>query len=1600
MPLLDLLTEDCAMTNLIPTISLTHAQEVEHLTKNGLYAGNQEHDACGVGFVAHIKGKKSHDIVKNALQILQNLDHRGAVGADKLMGDGAGILIQLPDALYREEMAKQGVTLPAAGEYGVGMIFLPKEHASRLACEQEMERAIKAEGQVLLGWRDVPVNRDMPMSPTVREKEPILRQVFIGRGNDIIVQDALERKLYVIRKTASANIQNLKLTHSKEYYVPSMSSRTVVYKGLLLADQVGTYFLDLADERCISALGLVHQRFSTNTFPEWPLAHPYRYVAHNGEINTVKGNYNWMKAREGVMSSPVLGADLQKLYPISFADQSDTATFDNCLELLTMAGYPISQAVMMMIPEPWEQHTTMDARRKAFYEYHAAMMEPWDGPASIVFTDGRQIGATLDRNGLRPSRYCVTDDDLVIMGSESGVLPVPENKIVRKWRLQPGKMFLIDLEQGRMIDDEELKANLANSKPYTQWIENLRIKLDDVNFAERRVARSQAAVESFGAKRITDRIKLLDRQQSFGYTQEDIKFLMSPMASLGEEGIGSMGNDSPLAVLSDKNKPLYSYFKQLFAQVTNPPIDPIREAIVMSLVSFIGPKPNLLDINQVNPPMRLEVSQPILNFADMAKLRDIETHTNGKFRSFTLDITYPLAWGDEGVEAKLASLCAQAVDAIKGGNNILIISDRAINSTQVAIPALLALSAIHQHLVREGLRTNAGLVVETGSAREVHHFGVLAGYGAEAVHPYLAMETLQDIFKDLPNDINADKAIYNYVKAIGKGLSKIMSKMGVSTYMSYCGAQLFEVIGLNTETVEKYFTGTASRVEGIGVFEIAEEGIRMHQAAFGDNPVLANRLDAGGEYAWRVRGEEHMWTPDAISKLQHSTRANNWSTYKEYAQIINDQSKRHMTLRGLFEFKIDPSKAIPVEEVESAKEIVKRFATGAMSLGSISTEAHSTLAVAMNRIGGKSNTGEGGEDPARYRQELKGIPIKQGQTMSDLLGKDVFEVDYPLNAGDSMRSKIKQVASGRFGVTAEYLSSADQIQIKMAQGAKPGEGGQLPGAKVTNYIGKLRHSVPGVGLISPPPHHDIYSIEDLAQLIHDLKNVASHASISVKLVSEVGVGTIAAGVAKCKADHVVIAGHDGGTGASPWSSIKHAGSPWEIGLAETQQTLVLNRLRGRIRVQADGQMKTGRDVAIGALLGADEFGFATAPLVVEGCIMMRKCHLNTCPVGVATQDPELRKKFAGKPEHVVNFFFFIAEEVRHIMAQLGIAKFDDLIGRADLLDVKKGIEHWKAQGLDFGRLFAVPQVSADVPRYHVENQDHGLERSLDNVLIEKSKAAIERGEKVKFIEVARNVNRSLGAMLSGALTKVRPEGLPDDTIRIQLEGTGGQSFGAFLANGITLYLIGDANDYTGKGLSGGRIIVRPSIDFRGEAVRNTIVGNTVMYGATSGEAFFSGVAGERFAVRLSGATTVVEGTGDHGCEYMTGGTVVVLGKTGRNFAAGMSGGIAYVYDEDGQFASRCNTAMVSLENVLTSTEQTATMDKAIWNKGETDEAQLKKLLEDHNRWTGSKRARELLDNWDTARAKFVKVFPIEYKRALGEIAASKLKNDKKSLQPA
>ena len=1536
--------------------------------RQGLYDPANEHDACGVGFVAHIKGRKSHDIIGQGLLILKNLSHRGATGADPTAGDGAGILVQIPDAFFREELAAQGITLPPLGKYGVGMIFLPQEPASRLSCEQEIERAIRSEGQVLLGWRDVPRDNSV-FSTAVQRIEPVIRQVFIGEGSDVTVTEALERKLYIIRKRAGHAIQALHLAHGKEFYVPSMSARTIVYKGMLLADQVGSYYHDLRDPRFISALALVHQRFSTNTFPSWDLSHPFRMIAHNGEINTLRGNVNWLRARQGAISSPILGKDLEKLWPLIYPGQSDSASFDNALELLTMGGYSLVHAMMMLIPEAWEKHTLMDENRRAFYEYHAAMMEPWDGPAAVAFTDGRQIGATLDRNGLRPARYIVTDDDLVIMASESGTLPISDERIVKKWRLQPGRMFLVDLELGRIIDDKELKDSLSALKPYREWIERIRVKLDKL--------------PEPGEARAISAVPLLDRQQAFGYTQEDLKFQLLPMAQSGEEAIGSMGNDSPLAVLSDKNKTLYHYFKQLFAQVTNPPIDPIREDLVMSLVSFIGPKPNLLGVDETNPPMRVEVTQPILDVASMEKIRHIAQYTDNKFRSYQLDICYPVAWGPKAIEARLASLCAEAVDAVRSGYNILILSDRSVNAEHVAIPALLATSAVHLHLVEKGLRTSAGLVVETGSAREVHHFALLGGYGAEAVHPYLAIESILAAGAQLPADVRGEKAVKQYIKAVGKGLMKVMSKMGISTYMSYTGAQIFEAVGLSSSLIEKCFTGTTSSVEGIGIFEVAEEAIRSHRGAFGNDPVLAGALETGGEYAFRTRGEEHMWTPDAIAKLQHSTKTNSVSTYREYAALINDQSRRHMTFRGLFDLKIDPSKSIPIEEVEPASEIVRRFATGAMSLGSISTEAHTTLAIAMNRIGGKSNTGEGGEDPKRY-------PLaKAGETLASRLGPDRIMRDIELREGDSLRSRIKQVASGRFGVTAEYLGSADQIQIKMAQGAKPGEGGQLPGYKVSEYIAEVRCSVPGVGLISPPPHHDIYSIEDLAQLIHDLKNANPRASISVKLVSEVGVGTVAAGVAKAKADHVTISGHDGGTGASPWSSIKHAGTPWELGLAETQQTLVLNRLRGRIAVQVDGQMKTGRDVLIGALLGADEFGFATAPLVVEGCIMMRKCHLNTCPVGVATQDPVLRRKFTGQPEHVVNFFFFVAEELRGYMAQLGVRHLVDLIGRSDLLEMRRGIEHWKARGLDFSRIFHLPDMAAEVARHNVETQDHGLDRALDHRLSELAAPALERREPVAIDMPIRNVNRTVGTMLSSEVARrYGHEGLPDDTIHVRFAGSAGQSFGAFLARGITLDLIGEGNDYVGKGLSGGRIVVQPSPKFRGNPGENIIVGNTVLYGAVLGEAYFRGVAGERFCVRNSGGHAVVEGVGDHGCEYMTGGTVVVLGMTGRNFAAGMSGGIAYVYDEDGSFASRCNLSMVALEPVLAEAGQEARLNRDLWHMATSDEAVLRRFVENHARYTGSARAKEILETWNASRARFVKVFPAEYRRALGEMAAS------------
>jgi glutamate synthase (NADPH) large chain len=1563
----------------------------------GLYDPAHEHDACGLGFIAHIKGRRTHEIILQGLRILENLTHRGATGADPLQGDGAGILLQMPDAFLRRACGKLGITLPAIGQYGVGMVFLPQEPASRVACEQEIERTIAAEGQVLLGWRDVPTN-NAGLSKRTKEVEPIIRQVFVARGSREMDQDALERKLYVIRKASGHSIQALNLRHGKEFYVPSLSTRTIVYKGMLLAHQVGEYYLDLHDATMVSALAMVHQRFSTNTFPTWDLAHPFRFICHNGEINTLRGNFNWIRAREGAIASKVLGDDLSKLWPLIYEGQSDSASFDNALELLVMGGYSLAHAMMLMIPEAWSGNPLMDEDRRAFYEYHAALMEPWDGPAAMAFTNGRQIGATLDRNGLRPARFVVTDDDYIVMASEVGVLDIPESKIVRKWRLQPGRMLLVDLDAGRIVDDDELKRTLATSKPYREWIESYRLRLEEMPEP---------------APTAPSHVVLLDRQQAFGYTQEDLRIILAPMALHGEEPVGSMGNDAALPVLSDRPKVFYNYFKQLFAQVTNPPIDPIREALVMSLVSFIGPRPNLLALDprddnaatadgtsgqgttpEGEPPMRLEVQQPVLTPENMEKLRHIELFSGGAFQSIELDICYPAAWGGSGMEAALASLAAHAEDAIHQGFNIIILSDRSVGADMLPIPALLATAAVHEHLVKKGLRTSTGLVVETGSVREVHQFALLAGYGAEAIHPYLALETLADMSRTL-SDVDPKEAQKHYVKAICKGLYKVMSKMGISTYQSYCGAQIFEAVGLQKAFVDKYFTGTSSTIEGIGLFEVAAEAARLHRLAFGDDPLLEQALDEGGDYMYRIRGEEHMWTPETIAKLQHASRANSHSTYREYAALVNEQGRKLKTLRGLFEFKTGERAPVPIDEVEPAKEIVKRFATGAMSLGSISTEAHTTLAIAMNRIGGKSNTGEGGEDPMRYRAEMRAgrSTVKAGDTLASVIGKGAVEHDIALEAGDSLRSKIKQVASARFGVTAEYLASADQLQIKMAQGAKPGEGGQLPGHKVSEYIAQLRFSVPGVGLISPPPHHDIYSIEDLAQLIHDLKNANSQASISVKLVSEVGVGTVAAGVAKAKADHVTIAGHDGGTGASPESSIKHAGTPWELGLAETQQTLVLNRLRGRIAVQVDGQMKTGRDVAIGALLGADEFGFATAPLVVEGCIMMRKCHLNTCPVGVATQDPELRRRFTGQPEHVVNYFFFVAGELREIMAQLGFRTVNKMIGRSDLLDMRKGIEHWKAKGLDFSRVFHQPDMPPEVARFRCESQDHGLARALDHQLIAAAAPALEKNQPVRLAYKIRNAHRSVGAMLSGTVARMHGHaGLPEDTLHVAFEGIAGQSFGAFLARGVTFELQGATNDYVGKGLSGGRIVVYPDPACPAKPEENIIIGNTVMYGAIDGEAYFRGVAGERFCVRNSGATAVVEGAGDHGCEYMTGGTVVVLGRTGRNFAAGMSGGIAYVYDADGTFASRCNPAMVSLGSVLPESEQhKAEKDLAAAGKGrllhgnEADEPILRRLIERHLRFTGSTLALSMLDHWDATRAKFVKVFPNEYLRALCEM---------------
>ncbi len=1441
----------------------------------GLFDPALEKDSCGVGFIADIKGRKSHKIVEDALTILVNLEHRGAVGADPRAGDGAGILVQTPHKFLAKKADELGIELPPPGDYAVGALFMPHDAEWRQEIVEAYTTAAAREGMAVLGWRDVPIDNST-LGESVKPTEPWHMQVFISRSAKITSEEEFERQLYILRKTISGVMHGKRGRSTSNYYPVSLSCRTLIYKGMFLADQLGAYYPDLHDPDFESALALVHQRFSTNTFPAWSLAHPYRMIAHNGEINTLRGNNNWMAARQALVSSPKFGDDIKKLWPISYEGQSDTACFDNALEFLTMGGYSLTHAVMMMIPEAWAGNQLMNDERRAFYEYNAALMEPWDGPAAIAFTNGRQIGATLDRNGLRPARYVVTRDDRIVMASEVGVLAIPEEDIVTKWRLQPGKMLLVDLDQGRLIPDEEIKSELAQSHPYKEWLERTQIHLENLP-------------ETSTAAPISN-LSLLDRQQLFGYTQEDLKILMTPMATTGEEAVGSMGNDTPISALSDRAKLLFTYFKQNFAQVTNPPIDPIREELVMSLVSIIGPRPNLFDLEGTSKTKRLEVHQPILTNANLEKIRSISEVGHDHFKSRTLDTTWPADTGAAGMAEAIDGLCGRAEIAVRDGINIIVLSDRRASADRIPIPALLACAAVHHHLIREGLRTSVGLVVESAEPREVHHFCCLAGYGAEAINPYLAFETLVAMKSELPQKLDEKEVVKRYIKSIAKGLLKVMSKMGISTYQSYCGAQIFDAVGLKSDFVAKYFTGTATRIEGVGLAEIAEEAARRHRDAFSDAPIYRSALDVGGEYAFRVRGEEHVWNAATVAALQHAVRGNSYDRYRQFARIINDQSAKLLTVRGLFQLKSaeqDGRKPVPIEEVEPAKDIVRRFSTGAMSYGSISREAHTTLAIAMNRIGGKSNTGEGGEESDRYK---------------------------PLPNGDSMRSAIKQVASGRFGVTAEYLVNSDMMQIKIAQGAKPGEGGQLPGHKVDKTIAKVRHSTPGVGLISPPPHHDIYSIEDLAQLIFDLKNVNPDGDVSVKLVSEVGVGTVAAGVSKARSDHVTIAGYEGGTGAAPLTSIKHAGSPWEIGLAETHQTLVANRLRSRIAVQVDGGLRTGRDVVVGALLGADEFGFATAPLIAAGCIMMRKCHLNTCPVGVATQDPVLRKRFTGQPEHIINYFFFVAEEVRELMAELGYRSFDEMIGQTQMIDQRKLIAHGKATGLDLSKLFAKPDVPPNVKIYNCEAQDHKIKDILDRKLIAQSKDAIERAVPVRLSFPIRNVDRTVGAMLSGEIAKrYGHEGLPHETVSVRFTGTAGQSFGAFLARGVAFELEGDANDYVGKGLSGGRIVVRPSAASGVVPEQSIIVGNTVLYGAIAGECYFHGVAGERFAVRNSGAIAVIEGAGDHCCEYMTGGVVVVLGPTGRNFAAGMSGGVAYVLDGDGDFGSRCNMAMVELE---------------------------------------------------------------------------------------
>lgn len=1504
----------------------------------GLYDDGYEHDACGVGFVVDMKGRKSHAIITQALTVLKNLLHRGACGCEENTGDGAGILIQMPDRFLREKCAEIDIVLPASGQFGAGLVFLPRDPAQAAHCKAEFERIVKEEGQQVLGWREVPTDDSM-IGPTAQSGEPGFRQVFIGRSPDVGDDDAFERKLYVIRKRIEHAIWNSDLDEQSLFYIPSLSHRTLIYKGMLIGSQVEPLFPDLADERMESALALVHQRFSTNTFPSWPLAQPFRFIAHNGEINTLRGNINWMRAREALCKSALFGEDLEKLFPIVLEGNSDSAGFDQVLEFLHMSGRPLPLAVLMMIPEAWSGHESMDAARKAFYEYHACLMEPWDGPASIAFTDGKVIGAVLDRNGLRPSRYYVTKDDFVVMASEVGVLDIPPENVRIKERLHPGRIFLVDTEQGRIIDDAELKQQYIDEYPYAHWLEENLVNID-------KLPEPPHVHEP-------DHDTVLHRQLAFGYTHEDLRLLMQPMAQSGAEAIGSMGTDAALAVLSDRPRLLYDYFKQLFAQVTNPPLDGIREELVTQVTTAIGPEGNLLEPSPASC-RQIGLHSAILDNRDLEKVRNVATHG---FKSKTIDTTYPVAEGVAGLERALESICVAADEAVDSGNTFIILSDRGVDEARAPIPAALVTAGVHHHLVRNGRRVRVGLVVETGEPREVHHFAVLLGYGAGAINPYLAFETLDDMLRQgILRDVSGQKkgepahdaAVRNYIKAVNKGLIKVMSKMGISSVQSYRGAQIFEAVGLDKAFVDKYFTWTASRIGGIGVDVVEQEVSLRHHDAYPSRPVKQPELDWGGEYQWRRDGEYHLFNPETVFKLQHATRSGQYEIFREYTHAVDDQSSRRATLRGLFRFK-SAAKPVPIEEVESVESIAKRFHTGAMSYGSISSEAHETLAIAMNRIGGRSNTGEGGEDSARYTPDAN---------------------------GDSRRSAIKQVASGRFGVTSEYLVNADDLQIKMAQGAKPGEGGQLPGHKVYPWIAKVRHSTPGVGLISPPPHHDIYSIEDLAQLIHDLKNANPRARVHVKLVAEVGVGTVAAGVAKAHADVVLISGYDGGTGASPVTSLKHAGVPWELGLAETQQVLVANKLRDRIVVQVDGQLKTGRDCIIAAMLGAEEYGFSTAPLVVMGCIMMRVCHLNTCPVGIATQNPELRAKFAGKAEFVENFFRYIAEEMREIMAELGVRSIDELIGRVDMLDVEPALSHWKARGLDLSRILYQPEADPDVAIRCVREQDHGLEQSLDRTtIVPLCAAALENAKPVDAILPIRNINRTVGTILGYEITRrYGSAGLPDDTIKLHFNGSAGQSFGAFVPRGVSMTLEGDANDYIGKGLSGARIVVYPPRHSSFVAEENILIGNVALYGATSGEAYFRGIAGERFAVRNSGAEAVVEGIGDHGCEYMTGGRIVIIGTTGRNFAAGMSGGEAYIFDPQEVFPGRCNLDMVDLEKIAT----------------EHDEQAVRRLLKNHVRYTQSPVAQKILERWNLNKDKFVKVMPKDYRRILEAVEKARL----------